>query len=188
MVKLIAVMLSLVVSFGCFATEKLSKNQVKEVEALLIEATSKLIYLDRDCDKPIDGEKVKELAKLKAFSEGYHTLEGISWENIREQAHRKYGELKMKAPIGELCEQYKADIKDNYQFLKDIDPDTVPPNLIIRMSSHMIDQGPVKQWPWTSTVTSGSGRTCPAPEQGNECGSCRACWDRSTPNVCYGKH
>ena len=40
------------------------------------------------------------------------------------------------------------------QFLKDIDPATVPPNLIIRMSSHMIDQGPVKQWPWTSTVTS----------------------------------
>ena len=74
------------------------------------------------------------------------------------------------------------------QFLKDIDPDTVPPNLIIRMSSHMINQGPVKQWPWTSTVTSSEGRTCPAPDQGNECGSCRACWDRSTPNVCYGKH
>ena len=74
------------------------------------------------------------------------------------------------------------------QFLKDIDPATVPPNLIIRMSSHMINQGPVKHWPWTSTVTAGSGRTCPAPDQGNECGSCRACWDRSTPNVCYGKH
>jgi hypothetical protein len=74
------------------------------------------------------------------------------------------------------------------QFLKDLNPEEVPENLIIRMSSHMIDQGPVKQWPWTSTVTSGEGRTCPAPEQGNECGSCRACWDRSTPNVCYGKH
>ena len=75
------------------------------------------------------------------------------------------------------------------QFLKDIDPDTVPPNLIIRMSSHMINQGPVKQWPWTSTVSSQDNkRTCPAPDQGNECGSCRACWDRSTPNVCYGKH
>ena len=74
------------------------------------------------------------------------------------------------------------------QFLKDIDPDKVPPNLIIRMSSHMIDQGPVKQWPWTSTVTSSAGRTCPAPEQNNECGSCRACWDREVKNVCYGKH
>ena len=74
------------------------------------------------------------------------------------------------------------------KFLKDIDPATVPTNLIIRMSSHMIDQGPVTFWPWTSTVTSQDGRTCPAPDQGNECGSCRACWDRSTPNVCYGKH
>ena len=59
------------------------------------------------------------------------------------------------------------------QFLKVISPASVPPNLIIRMSSHMIDQGPVKFWPWTSTVTSGSGRSCPAPEQGNSCGSCR---------------
>ena len=74
------------------------------------------------------------------------------------------------------------------QLLKDLDPATVPPNLIIRMSSHMINQGPVKQWPWTSTVTSGDGRSCPAPDQSNECGSCRQCWDRSTPNVCYGKH
>ena len=74
------------------------------------------------------------------------------------------------------------------QFLKQLDPAAIPTNLIIRMSSHMIDQGPVTFWPWTSTVTSGSGRSCPAPEQGNSCGSCRACWDRSTPNVCYGKH
>ena len=75
------------------------------------------------------------------------------------------------------------------QFLKDIDPATVPPNLIIRMSSHMINQEPVKQWPWTSTVSSqDSERTCPAPEQGNSCQDCRACWDRSVPNVCYGKH
>ena len=73
------------------------------------------------------------------------------------------------------------------KFLKDIDPATVPTNLIIRISSHMIDQGPVKHWPWTSTVVT-SGRTCPAPEQGNSCGSCRACWDRSTANVAYGKH
>ena len=33
------------------------------------------------------------------------------------------------------------------QFLKQLDPATIPPNLIIRMSSHMIDQGPVKFWP-----------------------------------------
>jgi len=74
------------------------------------------------------------------------------------------------------------------QFLKDIDPESVPKNLIIRMSSHMVDQGPVNFWPWTSTVTSGQGSTCPAPNQGNSCGDCRSCWNRSTPNICYGKH
>ena len=74
------------------------------------------------------------------------------------------------------------------QFLKQLDPDTIPSNLIIRMSSHMIDSGPVKFWPWTSTVTSGEGRTCPAPEQGNKCRDCRACWDRSVKNIAYGKH
>ena len=74
------------------------------------------------------------------------------------------------------------------QFLKDIDPETVPKNLIIRMSSHMVDQGPVNFWPWTSTVTSGQDASCPAPNQGGQCKDCRACWDRSVSNVCYGKH
>jgi hypothetical protein len=74
------------------------------------------------------------------------------------------------------------------RFLTLMDPDIVPSNLIIRMSSHMIDQKPVKFWPWTSTVTSGHDASCPAPKQGNKCGSCRACWNRSVPTVSYGKH
>jgi hypothetical protein len=73
------------------------------------------------------------------------------------------------------------------QFLKDIDSATIPTNLIIRMSSHMIDQAPVKFWPWTSTVTTKKA-TCPAPKQGNKCGSCRTCWNRSVETVSYGKH
>jgi hypothetical protein len=73
------------------------------------------------------------------------------------------------------------------QYLKLVDPATVPSNLIIRMSSHMIDQGPVSFWPWTSTVGSSS-RTCPAPDQGGKCGDCRACWNRDIKNVEYGKH
>ena len=74
------------------------------------------------------------------------------------------------------------------QILKEFTPDMIPTNLIIRLSSHMINQGPVKQWPHTSTVTDGEGRTCPAPDQGGICGECRSCWDRDTKNVCYGKH
>ncbi len=73
------------------------------------------------------------------------------------------------------------------RILKQLDPATIPPNLIIRMSSHMIDQPPVKFWPWTSTVST-TGYSCPARDQGNECGDCRACWDRSVSNVTYPKH
>jgi hypothetical protein len=68
-------------------------------------------------------------------------------------------------------------------------PEEVPENLIIRLSGSKIDGPSPKAWPWTSSVvTSSEARTCPAPEQNNECGSCRACWDKSTSNVAYGKH
>ena len=89
------------------------------------------------------------------------------------------------------------------KFLKLMDPDVIPKNLIIRMSSHMIDQEPVKFWPWTSTVVSHKffwklelwfnklfrikGK-CFAPIQGNKCRSCRQCWDRNVKNVAYVKH
>jgi hypothetical protein len=63
-----------------------------------------------------------------------------------------------------------------------------PKNLVIRFSMPMVDQEAATNWPHTSTVVSGPGRTCPAPEQDNACGSCRACWDPSVRNVAYGKH
>ena len=68
-----------------------------------------------------------------------------------------------------------------------MDPAVVPKNLIIRMSSHMIDQAPVKFWPHTSTVVR-AGKTCPAQENNNECGSCRRCWNHDVPNVAYPLH
>ena len=73
------------------------------------------------------------------------------------------------------------------QILKQVQPEDVPKNLIIRFSSHMIDQGPVTAWPWTSTVVT-QDKTCPAAEQDNTCGSCRACWNRDVKNIAYGKH
>ena len=73
------------------------------------------------------------------------------------------------------------------QFIKRLNVNQVPRNLIIRMSSHMIDQGPVSFWPWTSTVVK-TGKSCPAQEQGNQCKDCRQCWDRSVKNIAYPKH
>ena len=71
--------------------------------------------------------------------------------------------------------------------LKLMDPDIIPPNLMIRLSGHMIDGKNSTFWPWTSSVSS-QGKTCPALDQGTSCRDCRACWDRSVSNVTYPKH
>ena len=68
-----------------------------------------------------------------------------------------------------------------------IQADEVPKNLIIRLSAHKVDGKAATFWPWTSTVVT-SEKTCPAAEQDNKCKDCRACWDRTIPNVAYGKH
>lgn len=99
--------------------KNLTEEQIQEVEALLTEAAGKLIYMNNECDAPVDAEKFKELAKIKAFSEGYQTIEGISWEHVKEDANRQYEALKMQAPEGELCEKFKNDFKNAYPFLKD---------------------------------------------------------------------
>ena len=65
--------------------------------------------------------------------------------------------------------------------------EAAPANLVVRFSSPMVDQGPVKSWANTSTVSTKS-RSCPAPDNNNECGSCRACWDPNVKNIEYGKH
>ena len=68
-----------------------------------------------------------------------------------------------------------------------IQADEVPKNLIIRLSAHKVDGKASTFWPWTSTVVT-SEKTCPAAEQDNKCKDCRACWDRTIPNIAYGKH
>jgi hypothetical protein len=74
------------------------------------------------------------------------------------------------------------------QFIKRLKVNEVPRNLVIRFSSHMIDQAPVNFWPWTSTVVTDKSFTCPASSQDNKCGDCRQCWNRDIKNVSYPKH
>jgi len=66
-----------------------------------------------------------------------------------------------------------------------------PANLTVRLSATKIDAAPPKSAANTSTVhalTQGHGHVCPAPQQGNACGDCRACWRRDIANVSYHKH
>ena len=71
--------------------------------------------------------------------------------------------------------------------LSKIPADRVPRNLTIRLSATKVDGPAPGSWHLTSTVVT-AGRTCPAPDQGNECKSCRACWDKDIQNIAYGKH
>ncbi len=67
-------------------------------------------------------------------------------------------------------------------------PEEVPDNLVIRLSRSKLD-GPVPAaWSHDSGVTTGEARTCPAPDQGGKCGSCRQCWNPEVKSVIYGKH
>jgi len=74
-----------------------------------------------------------------------------------------------------------------HSLLRLMDPDIIPPNLIIRVSATKVDGRAPSWWPWTSTVSTQS-KTCPAPDQGGKCKSCRACWSRDVQNVVYAKH
>jgi hypothetical protein len=65
------------------------------------------------------------------------------------------------------------------------------PNLIVRISAHMNDAQPNhKITGYASGVIDKNndlqGSKCPAPNQGNECLDCRACW--TTETVLYHKH
>lgn len=67
---------------------------------------------------------------------------------------------------------------------------TFPNNLVVRVSSAMVDGKPSKAFPYTSTVHTGDpmGHECPAPTQNGECKDCRACWSHDVANVSYHQH
>ena len=65
--------------------------------------------------------------------------------------------------------------------------ETVPDNLVIRLSGSKINGPAPTAWAHTSTVVT-KGATCPAPKQGGKCRTCRMCWTKSVKNVSYGKH
>jgi hypothetical protein len=70
-----------------------------------------------------------------------------------------------------------------------------PPNLTIRISAPMVDgDAPMIRTAsgrlavsYVHADDAPKGQVCPAPQQGNQCGSCRACWDASV-DVSYHRH
>ena len=66
-----------------------------------------------------------------------------------------------------------------------------PANLTVRVSTSLIDSAPRKDQTLTSSVHRNKpphGFACKAPQQGNKCLSCRACWDKIVKNISYHFH
>lgn len=69
---------------------------------------------------------------------------------------------------------------------------SLPKNLIVRLSAHMIDSKPpsIEDLP-TSSVNKDSkpiGTECPSYKNSGQCGDCRMCWDPSKKNISYKYH
>lgn len=68
----------------------------------------------------------------------------------------------------------------------------IPSNLVVRVSGIMVDDGHRRAWPLTSSVflhiPPAGAHVCPAPQQGHECKSCRACWSPHVAHVAYEFH
>ena len=63
-----------------------------------------------------------------------------------------------------------------------------PSNLLIRHSAQMVDGPLPRRVTHMSGVTTTDDYSCHAPENDNECGSCRKCWDEDVEVVIYHKH
>ncbi len=69
---------------------------------------------------------------------------------------------------------------------------TTPSNLVIRISGVMMNDPHRRAWSTTSSVYSTlppkGAHICPAPQQDNRCGACRACWSPTIAHVAYRAH
>ena len=67
----------------------------------------------------------------------------------------------------------------------------LPSNMVIRLSSAMVDAAPLAM-PNTSTThskgTKNFGFACPAQTQGGNCGDCSTCWTPEVKNISYELH
>jgi len=73
------------------------------------------------------------------------------------------------------------------QFVREYGAHAIPDNLTIRVSAAMVGGDAVAIDGCHQSRVDKVG-SCPAPKQNNQCGSCRACWDKSVETVTYSLH
>lgn len=115
-----SIILAVFISTFTFAQTTTDETKKLGLEVLLSSDVSKLIYLNNDCGKPItiDKDRFKDIAKVRAISEGFFSTDGLNWPSIKREGNKQYGKLKIEAPLGEYCERYINALGDNYKFLK----------------------------------------------------------------------
>lgn len=123
-----------------------------------------------------------------------------AYEKTQEPFHRWFdsGDLQSEAMLQAICDVARATPSIKHwlptreaKIVKNFG-EPIPDNLIVRVSATMINDAPIVGHIWTSTVHNKTGvpvgHVCPASHQGNQCGSCRACWSDSVKNVSYPLH
>ncbi len=75
-----------------------------------------------------------------------------------------------------------------YKMVRDyLSTNVFPDNLVVRVSSPMVDQPPLKAYDFTHTAINKGGIVhgfeCDSFSRGHKCGDCRACWDSTIDNV-----
>jgi len=70
--------------------------------------------------------------------------------------------------------------------------DSFPKNLTVRLSAYMIEGKPpttlAKRLGVQTSTVSKTAYTCPASKQGNQCLTCRKCWNKKIENIAYKSH
>ena len=102
--------------------------------------------------------------------------------------------------IFDVCErtapiQHWLPTREHHMVRKALDERQPPDNLCIRISAHMVDQMPSVEIEGCTYSTVHTDEAvfpdawiCPAPLQDNNCGGCRRCWDKQTPQASYPLH
>ncbi len=137
--------------------------------------------------KPIDWELAMTMQIVRYNTDNYHR-----WFDSGDL--QSVGMLKSIVNIALATPQIKHWLPtQERQIVADYEKNggKIPDNLIIRVSASKLDAQSVPNAEHSSTVFKALkplGKVCEASTRGNNCGPCRACWDKSVQTISYPKH
>lgn len=170
------------VCHGCYAMK--GRYLFPAVQAALYR---RLVAIARPLWAEVMAELIKRKSKREPFFRWHDSGDIQSIEHMRAIAH-----------VAELTPSVRHWLPSReYRLVREyFETEPSPPaNLNVRLSAHMLG-GVAPRFPGlpvtVSTVSKGAApkgaHRCPAPKQGNVCGSCRACWDPAVTHVDYSFH